>query len=417
MADVETNSAESIESLKEAAKEKVSNINGDSNGAATTNDNSMDSNASDSKVDEVNGVNSEKEASSSSPSKKEGGNDNEKNSNGGTETAGTSAVVSSAANSDLEESESADTSRGVSPSNNGPGPSGLKPTPQVVNLDENSSTMDRDDVNMMDDDDLEDEEDEDEEDIDDDEDGDGESDDDDDDVQEVQEIKDSSSDSDIMEVEAEDPLTGMTTGGGGITTTQVKKPQVVTIDDVKTLQALASSAKKQQESNSDKSGGSSGVTLIDTKSILAGRSTSGVTITPARPKLNLPAGGSSTTIGGVTISSSPSSSAARGSSPANAGGSDKSNSSFSYNSKGELNDPNLTDDTIVVEAPSFIVPYVYEKPPREKFEEFKSNIRKLMDELRAKEAEDEKKAKEEKGKQALIFCFIHFHIFFHFCPR
>jgi hypothetical protein len=46
-------------------------------------------------------------------------------------------------------------------------------------------------------------------------------------------------------------------------------------------------------------------------------------------------------------------------------------SNFVYNSQGQLEDPNLTDDTIVIEAPSFIVPYVYEKPPHEKFEEFK----------------------------------------------
>merc|ERR1712130_292211 len=51
-------------------------------------------------------------------------------------------------------------------------------------------------------------------------------------------------------------------------------------------------------------------------------------------------------------------------------------------------DPNLTDDTFVVEAPSFIVPYVYEKPPREAIRDFKESIE--------KEIEDRKKAKAKK---------------------
>merc|ERR1739842_77931 len=41
---------------------------------------------------------------------------------------------------------------------------------------------------------------------------------------------------------------------------------------------------------------------------------------------------------------------------------------------GQLDDPNLTDDTFVVEAPSFIVPYVYEKPPKESIGDFKESI-------------------------------------------
>merc|ERR1712107_808189 len=51
-------------------------------------------------------------------------------------------------------------------------------------------------------------------------------------------------------------------------------------------------------------------------------------------------------------------------------------------------DPNLTDDTFVVEAPSFIVPYVYEKPPKEGIKDFKESIDKIV--------EDKKKEKERK---------------------
>merc|ERR1712079_874615 len=61
-----------------------------------------------------------------------------------------------------------------------------------------------------------------------------------------------------------------------VTSTEVKKPQVVTIDDPKALHALASSAAKSKaQADKDK------VTIIDTAQILAGRSNSGVTITPA----------------------------------------------------------------------------------------------------------------------------------------
>ena len=61
----------------------------------------------------------------------------------------------------------------------------------------------------------------------------------------------------------------------------------------------------------------------------------------------------------------------------------------------------MTDDTIVIEAPSFIVPYVYEKPPKETFEAFKAEIKKLMDELKKEAAKQESEvpAKKEKKKK------------------
>ena len=43
----------------------------------------------------------------------------------------------------------------------------------------------------------------------------------------------------------------------------------------------------------------------------------------------------------------------------------KTGSSGNYGASISVNDPNLTDDAYVVEAPSFIIPYVYEKPPKE----------------------------------------------------
>ncbi|CAH0716135.1 unnamed protein product, partial [Brenthis ino] len=75
--------------------------------------------------------------------------------------------------------------------------------------------------------------------------------------------------------------------------------------------------------------------------------------------------------------------------------------------------PSLTDDMYVVEAPSFIVPYVYEKPSIKPFREFVDSLGNELKEQRAKEEEEqkendkkeqekleeEKKEKKEKGDE------------------
>lgn len=75
--------------------------------------------------------------------------------------------------------------------------------------------------------------------------------------------------------------------------------------------------------------------------------------------------------------------------------------------------PSLTDDMFVVEAPSFIVPYVYEKPSVKPFREFVDILGKQLEEQRAKEEieklekekeetdrrEKEKKERIEKGEE------------------
>merc|ERR1712240_387092 len=189
-------------------------------------------------------------------------------------------------------------------------------------------------------------------------------------IEEVEEIKDD--DSDIQEIEAEDPLGGESSLTITPKNTTAKKPNVVTIDDLKTLQRLATSAKQSVDKAK-----SDNLMIIDTQSIIAGKMGSGVSITPAKPKptsslsisnsLNInPAG---LTLGsGVTIKP-------------NRPGSGVSVTPVSSKSQ-ELNDPNLTDETFVVEAPSFIVPYVYEKPPLESIRDFKESINKKIEERR-----------------------------------
>merc|ERR1719225_2173407 len=135
---------------------------------------------------------------------------------------------------------------------------------------------------------------------------------------------------------------------------------------------------------------------------------SGVSITPAKPKsqatpttpsgLNIsPAG---LTLGsGVTIKPNKPSTPGTAASTASGGGSPSTSATPSTEkteskSSSSLSDPNLTDDTFVVEAPSFIVPYVYEKPPREAIRDFKESIDKIVDDKK-KEKEKKKAAGEE----------------------
>lgn len=58
--------------------------------------------------------------------------------------------------------------------------------------------------------------------------------------------------------------------------------------------------------------------------------------------------------------------------------------------------PSLTDDMFVVEAPSFIVPYVYEKPPSKDIREFIKEIDKQVKEEQASKEKDEKKEKDDE---------------------
>merc|ERR1711970_696701 len=211
-------------------------------------------------------------------------------------------------------------------------------------------------------------------------------------IEEVEEIKDD--DSDIQEIEAEDPLGGESSLTITPKNANTKKPNVVTIDDLKTLQRLATSAKQSVDKAK-----SDNLMIIDTQSIIAGKMGSGVSITPAKPKsqatpttpsgLNIsPAG---LTLGsGVTIKPNKPSTPGTAASTASGGGSSSTSATPSTEkaeskSSSSLSDPNLTDDTFVVEAPSFIVPYVYEKPPREAIRDFKEAIEKEDDKDKPKD--------------------------------
>lgn len=65
----------------------------------------------------------------------------------------------------------------------------------------------------------------------------------------------------------------------------------------------------------------------------------------------------------------------------------------------------LTDDMFVLEAPSFIVPYIYEKPPATELREIVEKIRQELEELRKKEEKEEaveSDANDTKEKEAVV---------------
>ena len=227
-------------------------------------------------------------------------------------------------------------------------------------------------------------------------------------IEEVEEIKDD--DSDIQEIEADDPLEENSESVTITPKNSQKKPNVVTIDDLKTLQKLATTAKQSLDKEKHDR-----ASVLDTQSIIAGKMGSGVSITPAKPKGNSAAVSSASnaslnispagmTLGsGVTIRPNKPASSSLNTTGVSITPVDKtstttaghSSSSTSSSSSSQSNvDPNLTDDTFVVEAPSFIVPYVYEKPPKEGIKDFKESIDKIVEDKR-KEKERKKAAGEE----------------------
>lgn len=61
--------------------------------------------------------------------------------------------------------------------------------------------------------------------------------------------------------------------------------------------------------------------------------------------------------------------------------------------------PSLTDDMFVVEAPSFIVPYVYEKPPVKPLKEFVDDLDKSIKKDKEEKEKEKQKKLEEKKKE------------------
>ncbi|KAM3963909.1 MOG interacting and ectopic P-granules protein 1 [Aphomia sociella] len=187
-----------------------------------------------------------------------------------------------------------------------------------------------------------------------------------------EQIENGEEESDIEEVSMEDPLNQ----------TQSKSKPIV-VSDTKSLADLAS---KQTKSNGDQNKEPT-VVIIDTNTILSGKSPITSTIQTKTSTSALDAHNLCQSIAarGTTIT------------PVSA----KTAATSQQNSAPATPQPNilpsLTDDMFVVEAPSFIVPYVYEKPSVKPFREFVDKLGKELEELKIKE-EQEKLEKEKAEK-------------------
>ncbi|XP_061704167.1 MOG interacting and ectopic P-granules protein 1-like [Cydia pomonella] len=193
--------------------------------------------------------------------------------------------------------------------------------------------------------------------------------------------------SDIEEVAMEDPLT--------------RKSKPIVVNDTKALVAMAAKQSKMTINNQKKE---PTVVIIDTNSIISGKSS-----TPAPPK---------SSVTSMTAENLYQSIVARGTTvtPVSSKTASSNNTATSQNATQTAQPnilPSLTDDMFVVEAPSFIVPYVYEKPSIKPFREFVDILGKELEEQRAKEEqervekeklekekrEQEKKEKRERGEE------------------
>ncbi|KAI8442317.1 hypothetical protein MSG28_005854 [Choristoneura fumiferana] len=197
-------------------------------------------------------------------------------------------------------------------------------------------------------------------------------------------IENGDEESDIEEVSIEDPLNQ----------TQNKSKPIV-ISDTKSLVELAS---KQNQSNDSEQNKEPTVVIIDTNSILSGKNA-----TPVQPKTP-----TASTIDAQNLCQSI---AARGTTITPVSCKSTIPNNTTQNNVAAPPQPNilpsLTDDMFVVEAPSFIVPYVYEKPSIQPFREFVDKLGKDLEELKLKEekeklekenAEKERKEKERKER-------------------
>lgn len=195
-------------------------------------------------------------------------------------------------------------------------------------------------------------------------------------TQNEESLENGGNESDVEEVTLEDPLNQ-----------PQNKSKPIVVSDTKSLADLAL---KQTKSNSDQNKEPT-VVIIDTNSILSGKGP-----TPVQSK---PPSTSSSSIDAQNLCQSI---AARGTTITPV--SSKNNSTQNNVPATQPNIlPSLTDDMFVVEAPSFIVPYVYEKPSIKPFREFVDKLGKELEELKLKEdfdkLEKERLEKERKEKE------------------
>lgn len=182
--------------------------------------------------------------------------------------------------------------------------------------------------------------------------------------------------SDIEEVSMEDPLNQ-----------NQNKIKPIIVSDTRSLADLATKTNTNGEQKEPT------VVIIDTNSILSGKA----------PQANVSKSASASSMDAQNLCQSI---AARGTTITPVSCKAAASQSTPTHQPNIL--PSLTDDMFVVEAPSFIVPYVYEKPSVKPFREFVDKLGKELEEIKLKEEQEKlekdkaEKAKKEKERQERI---------------
>ncbi|KAF4522264.1 hypothetical protein B566_EDAN011960 [Ephemera danica] len=158
------------------------------------------------------------------------------------------------------------------------------------------------------------------------------------------------------------------------TSAKAKRKNTIIVSDTKALAQIAANSKEGKKEPT--------LVIIDTNSILSGRGPIPVTSTPPSLPAALPAQGIYPIFNPQTQVVTP---------PP-----PKPQAPPAPKQKGPIG---LTDDMYVVEAPSFIVPYVYEKPPKEPLKEVVEKMAKILREEEKKEREEKAKEKKRREKE------------------
>ncbi|XP_031828095.1 zinc finger protein MEP-1 isoform X2 [Nomia melanderi] len=204
--------------------------------------------------------------------------------------------------------------------------------------------------------------------------------------------------SDIEEIKPEDPLAGI--DGKDKENSKLKSPiknskTTIVVNDTKRLVEIAAGSKSVKGGKKEPT-----LVIIDTNSILSGRG--GVPVSNSKPHHTVSSSSSFSVVPmgmttqtmypnmRTTITPVPMTSKTAQLSP-------KTSSMTTVTPTVPPILPTLTDDMFVVEAPSFIVPYVYEKPPLKPLKDFVTKLEQCLEE---KEKEEQSKRSEEnKGEE------------------
>ncbi|KAG7202336.1 hypothetical protein KM043_018665 [Ampulex compressa] len=187
--------------------------------------------------------------------------------------------------------------------------------------------------------------------------------------------------SDIEEIKPEDPLAGVDSKDKE--NSKLKSPiknskTTIVVNDTKRLVEIAAGSKSVKGGKKEPT-----LVIIDTNSILSGRG--GVPVSNSKPHHSVSSSSSFSVVPmgmttqtmypnmRTTITPVPMTSKTAQLSP-------KTSSMTTVTPTVPPILPTLTDDMFVVEAPSFIVPYVYEKPPLKPLKEFVSKLEKSIEE-------------------------------------